>query len=153
MKAQTFSPEKICHLQAGPTPAFSFNPWHSTNFVNSGKWPLPVCFPPRWRIQKAAEWKQGELFPSPLPALQVAIHCPGPMVLFGSWHRVPRPLLCRVTPWGQLLRRGCQGPLPNLPLSPMAAWQDSQVFPSGLMNSYTSFSTQPPCPLECLCFS
>ena len=91
------------HLQAGPT-----SPFFQSVALNKlcEFWqvaPLPVCFPPRWRIQKAVEWKQGELFPQPpLCPPGGHIHCPDRMVPSGSWQTVPRPLLCRVA-LGQLL--------------------------------------------------
>lgn len=91
---------------------------------------LPVSLPPHWRIQRAVEWKQGELFPQLPPCPPGGhTHCPGADGPFVTLHCVPRPLLCmlRIT-LGQLLTRVAGSRCPvfqNPPLSPVTGRQDS----------------------------
>ena len=142
------------HLQSRPTsPFFQSLPLNKLcEFWQVA--PLPICFPPRWRIQKAVR-KQGELFPQARPCPPCGHTAQERMVPFGSWHCVPRPLLCRVTP-GQLLSRGCCQLLP-LPKSTCVPHGWLARFPrSFFLASRTLIHPsmpQPPCSLECLCFS
>ena len=99
---------------------------------------LPVSFPPHWRIQRAVEWKQGELFPQLPPCPPGShTHCPGADGPFVTLHCVPRPLLCMLSHCGPAPDQGwlpaALTPPPgsrcpvfqNPPLSPATGRQDS----------------------------